>query len=155
MMNAMIREARPEDFEAVFALVLELREHFAEKELAEKEGMHAIYRRFLANDDHHVYVAEADGRPVALMNISILQSLYDHRPYVVIDELIVTDGYRGQGIGKQLVDKAFRLAYEGGYCEVCVDTAANNERAIRFYRDCGFDQENILFEKELTIEGDG
>jgi ribosomal protein S18 acetylase RimI-like enzyme len=153
-MDTTIREARPEDFDSVFALVLELRDHFEEKGPADREGVLFIYERFLQSDDHYIYVAETDGRLVAVMNISILQSLYDQNPYVVVDELIVTDGYRSRGTGKRLLDEAFRLAHELGCCEVCVDTAANNEDAIRFYRAYGFDQENILFEKELG-GGDG
>ena len=148
-MDVVIREARAEDFEGVFAMVLELREHFEEKEPADREGVLSIYEDFLHSDDHFVYVAEADGRLVAAMSISILRSLYDQRPYAVVDELIVSDGHRNRGTGRRLLDEAFRLARERGCCEVCVDTAADNEGAIRFYRDYGFDQENILFEKDI------
>lgn len=148
-MGMEIREARPEDFEAVFVLLGQLRDQFKEEKPADKAGVLAIYERYLESDDHVVYVAETDGRAVAVMSISILQSLYDHCPYVVVDELVVDGGHRGHGTGKRLLDEAFRLARERGCCEVCLDTKADNDRAVNFYRAYGFDQESILFEKEL------
>ncbi len=151
-MGVVIREAKPEDFEAVFILLGQLRDQFKEKKPADEAGVLAIYERYLESDDHAVYVAEAEGRPVAAMSISVLQSLYDHCPYVVVDELVVGGGHRSHGTGKRLLDEAFRLARERGCCEVCLDTTADNERAVSFYRAYGFDQESILFEKELHGE---
>lgn len=153
-MDVVIREVKPEDFEAVFILLGQLRDQFKEKKPADKAGVLAIFEHYLESDDHAVYVAEEDGRAVAVMSISILQSLYDHCPYVVVDELVVDGGHRGRGTGKRLLDEAFRMARERGCCEVCLDTTADNERAVRFYRAYGFDQESILFEKELG-GGDG
>ena len=148
-MEAEIREARPEDFEVVFVLLGQLRDQFKEEKPADKAGVLAIFEHYLESGDHAVYVAEEDGRPVAVMSISVLQSLYDHCPYVVVDELVVDAGHRGGGTGKRLLDQAFKLARERGCCEVSLDTTADNENAIRFYRAYGFDQESILFEKEL------
>lgn len=148
-MEPEIRVARPEDFEAVFELVLALREHFGDAKEVDREAVLSTYRRFLADDDHRVFVAEAAGRPVALMTLSILFSLYEDRPYAVIDELIVAAGYRGRGIGRRLLDRAFAYARERGCCEVCLDTTPGNEGALRFYREYGFDRESVLFEKDL------
>lgn len=148
-MEALIREAQTEDFEGVFALVLELREHFEDHKLVDKEGLLAIYERFLEHDDRYVYVAETGGSIIGLMSLTIGASLYDHKPYVVIDELVVNAAHRGQGVGKRLVDEAFSRAVERGCGEVCVDTTTSNEGALRFYREHGFDHESVMFEKEL------
>ncbi len=148
-MEALIREARPDDFEAVFALVLELREHFGSGEPVDKGGVLAIFARYLDGEDHYIYVAETDGSVVALMDMTIRLSLYDHRPYAFIDELVVNAECRGRGIGKLLVDRAFSHAVERGCSEVSVDTTATNETALAFYRSYGFDREGIMLEKEL------
>ncbi|MEW6554853.1 MAG: GNAT family N-acetyltransferase [Actinomycetota bacterium] len=153
-MGVAIREARREDFDAVFTLLGQLRDQFKEEKRADKAGVLAIYERYLESDDHQVYVAEMDGRLVAVMSTSILQSLYGHCPYLIVDELVVDAGHRGRGTGKRLLDEAFSLARDRGCCEVCLDTTSDNERAIRFYRAYGFDRESILFEKELK-DGEG
>jgi ribosomal protein S18 acetylase RimI-like enzyme len=152
-MDYRIREAVPDDFDGVFELLLELREHFEEKGSVDGDSIFPIYLRFLDSDDHHVFIAETDGRPVALMSLSIDESLYEEKPCMVIDELIVTAAHRGRGVGRLLVDKAVALARERRCSEVCVDTTVTNEGAIRFYRARGFGHENILFEMELDEEG--
>lgn len=153
-MEELVREALPEDFDGVFELVLELREHFGEKKALEKDKLYPIYLRFLDSDDNHIYVAEDDERLAGFISMTIGVSLYGEKPYMVIDELIVTAGYRGQGIGKSLISQAIDRAKEFGCSEICVDTTVANEGAIRFYRKHGFTHENILFEMELD-KGDG
>lgn len=148
-MRATIREARPEDFEAVFALVLELRRHFRSEKPLDGDKVRAIYDRFAASDDHYIYVAETDGKVVGLMTLSMLVSLYEDRPYIVVDELVVAADSRGGGIGRRLLDEAFARAAERDCCEVSLDTEASNEGALRFYRKYGFDHEGVLLEKEL------
>ncbi len=153
-MEGTIREALPEDFDVVFELLLELREHFGDGKPPDRDGIFSLYQRFLASGDRFVFVAEMDGRPVALMSLSIGESLYEEKPYMVIDELIVNANCRGRGIGKRLVGKAIELAVERGCCELCVDTKATNEGAKRFYRERGFTHESILFEMELDEGGE-
>ena len=148
-LEAVIRKAQTEDFEGAFALVLELREHFGNDEQIDKEGVRAIFERFLDHQDHYAYVAEAGGDIVGMMSMSVGVSLYEHRPYAVIDELIISSEFRGRGLGKRLLDEAFARAVERGCCEVCLDTKATNEGALRFYRAYGFDREGIMLEKEL------
>jgi ribosomal protein S18 acetylase RimI-like enzyme len=145
----VIREAAPEDFNSVFELILELREELGEEKPVEREKMLAIFHRLLSSNEDYVYVAESEGRLVGLMKLSINESLYEDRPYVVINELDVADGHRGEGIGTRLVDEAFKLAERMDCCEVAVSTDSDNPGALRFYRRYGFDHESILFERDL------
>ena len=148
-MEAVIRKAQTEDFEGAFALVLELREHFADNKPVDKEVLRDIFERFLAQADNYVYVAGAEGGIVGVMSMYVGVTLYDDRPYASIEMLIVAPGLRGQGLGKRFLDVAFARAKERGCGEIGVDTSTDNEGAIRFYREYGFDQESILFEKEI------
>ena len=50
--------------------------------------------------------------------------------------LYVLKEYRGQGVGRQLMDAA--LEKLKGYGKVCLWVLKENERAIAFYRKCGF-----------------
>lgn len=148
-MEVTIREARPQDFESVLELVLELRRHFKNEKPLDRERSLATYDRFTSGADHYVYVAEAEGRIVGMMTLSVLVSLFEDRPYIVVDELITAADCRGRGIGRRLLDEAFARAVERGCCEVCLDTDESNEAALRFYREYGFDRESVLLEKEL------
>ncbi|MBN2025166.1 MAG: GNAT family N-acetyltransferase [Actinobacteria bacterium] len=149
-MDGIIREARLEDFEDVFALVLELRHHFGDgHKPIDSEVVRATYRRFLDHSDQYIYVAEVEGKIAGMLNVSVVESLYENRPSAYIDLLIVNSGYRGRGLGKRLMGEAFARAVERDCCEIGVDTTNDNEGAIRFYRAYGFGLSNIMFEKEL------
>jgi len=153
-MEYTIREARPEDFESVFALVLELRDHFGDgHKPINSEVVGATYRRFLDHKDQYIYVAEVEGKVAGLLNMFIVDSLYENKPSAYIDLLIVTEGYRGRGLGRMLLDEAFARAVERGCCEIGVDTTNDNERAIRFYSEYGFNQSSVMFDKELDTGG--
>jgi GNAT superfamily N-acetyltransferase len=67
----------------------------------------------------------------------------------MIDELVVTKEYQGKGIGKQLVLATIEKCKQLGCCEVEVSTEKTNVKARKFYRNCGFDKREILFEVDL------
>lgn len=74
---------------------------------------------------------------------------YDwHRKNMVeIQELVVDKEYRGKGIGKKLVDRAYEIAKEKG-C-TCITLHSNMKRvdAHRFYKENGFEQTSYYFKK--------
>jgi GNAT superfamily N-acetyltransferase len=67
----------------------------------------------------------------------------------MIDELVVTKEYQGKGIGKQLVLTSIEKCKRLGCCEVEVSTEKTNVKARKFYKKCGFDKTEILFEVDL------
>src|SRR4030042_2159212 len=152
----LIREAKPDDFGDVFELVLELRSSHGEKGKLDKQGIRPIFQRYLSNSDKYIYVAESRGLLVGFMSITIGESLYEDKPWAEVDELVVKEGYRSQGLGGRLLDEVFRIAHER-QCNVVVLAAdINNARAIEFYGELGFKSGEIVLEKELAVgETDG
>jgi GNAT superfamily N-acetyltransferase len=61
----------------------------------------------------------------------------------------VTAEHQGKGIGKQLVLAVMETCRQLGCCEVEVSTEQTNLKARQFYRKCGFDKTEILFELDL------
>lgn len=61
-----------------------------------------------------------------------------------VAELYVAEGHRGQGVGEMLVRQAVRLFAERGVTLGYVWTRADNEVAIRLYRNVGFEPNRQL-----------
>ena len=59
------------------------------------------------------------------------------KPCIWIEDLYVKDDYRGQGIGSR-----FLSFIEGKYPDAVLrlEVEAENERALRVYKSCGFDE---------------
>lgn len=58
------------------------------------------------------------------------------KPCIWIEDLYVKDGYRGHGIGSRFLN-----FIEGQYPDAVLrlEVEAENERAIRVYKNCGYD----------------
>ena len=57
---------------------------------------------------------------------------------LMVTELVVTPPLRGQGWGRRLMDLAKRLAVEGGYRCLMLETQSSNANAVDFYLSQGF-----------------
>jgi len=144
------REASPSDADAVMGLVAELLddlEHATTRALSqERERILTV----LQSPDRHTLLA-ADGEAVVgLVSFTARRTLVHEALSGLVDELVVTRARRGQGIGTLLVRAAARTCRELGCEELEVSTETGNARARRFYCRCGFDEEAVLLEMDLT-----
>ncbi len=105
--------------------------------------------QLLKDDNSHFLVAELKTTPVGFINFTVRQTVLHRSPSAMIDELVVTKEYQGKGIGKQLVLAAIDECRQLGYCEVEVSTEKTNVKARKFYKKCGFNKREILFEVDL------
>ncbi len=144
-----VRLATEDDVEVVAELALELARSLGNPTVPTVEEARSNARRALADPRETIYLAELDGKPVAMCHISVRQLISEHAPVALVDELVVAEGFRGKGIGKRLVETARGFALERGCLELEVGTAAENTSACAFYRAVGFDTEHILFEMEF------
>ena len=55
-----------------------------------------------------------------------------------ITNLLVFEGYRGRGIGTQLMNRAVQAAVDAGVRMVVLETQTCNRKAIEFYIRMGF-----------------
>ncbi len=86
-----------------------------------------------------IYTATSD-EPVGLVEMS-LRNIVDgcvSSPVAYIDGLYLIEKYRGQGLGKALIDFTKKWARENNCTELAVDTELENERAQQFYLREGF-----------------
>lgn len=68
---------------------------------------------------------------------------------IYINSLIVSEKYRGRGIGGQLADEFEKYALKHGFRIIDVATASFKTDAIRFYEKRGYVSERIQFRKVL------
>jgi len=94
-------------------------------------------------------VAAKEKAPVGFINFTVRQTILHRSPSGLIDELVVAEGYRSKGIGKQLVQAAIEKCRQFGCCEVEASTEKTNLKAREFYKQCGFEERGTLFEADL------
>jgi len=145
-MNLLIRDGVPGDETAIVALIRALGEASDFESPVHEEDA----TRYLASPGCGVLLAEAEGEAVGLLSYSIRFDLFHAANSCLIDELVVGEGHRGQGIGGALLDEVIHRAALAGCVEVSVTTMPDNEGAQALYRSRGLVDEAVFLEMHLS-----
>lgn len=78
-------------------------------------------------------VAEVDGKIIGIALYYIRYSTWKGTS-MYLEDIVVTEAYRGKGIGKQLFDSLILEAKEKGFTRMCWQVLDWNEPAIQFYK---------------------
>ena len=142
--------ARETDLPAIRVLLVELMAAMEDTEGFDIDKAVENCRSFIRSTGQYVLVAKLRHEIAGCINFSMRKTILHPAPSGLIDELIVSEKSRGTGIGKQLIQAAVDKCRELGCCEVEVSTEKSNIKARKFYKACGFEEEAVLLELNLT-----
>jgi GNAT superfamily N-acetyltransferase len=149
MNDILIRKAKKSDLPVIRKLLEELTNAMADTECIDIRIALRTWEHLLKDARSHFLVAATKGTPVGFIHFTVRQTVLHRSPSALIDELVVTKEYQGKGIGKQLVLATIEKCKQLGCCEVEVSTEKTNVKARKFYKKCGFNKREILFEVDL------
>jgi ribosomal protein S18 acetylase RimI-like enzyme len=104
----------------------------------------------LASSDHDLVVAEADGSVVGLAHLLTYHDLSHGALAGELLGLVVREDMRRQGIGRQLVCEAMRLAKQRGVGEFHINTEQDNDAAKALYGSMGAEMVGVQLEINLV-----
>ena len=70
--------------------------------------------------------------------------------YAYVSDLVVSEGHRGKGIGKALLDACATAAKAKGRNMIRISVLAANRRARKVYAAAGFEEHLVTLTKKLT-----
>ena len=133
-----VREARAEDVEALYSLAGELAATLGDSS-PRFEDVRARLFELLEEPRARVLVAEGcDGAIVGVASLWIKPDLAHGDTVVEVPMLVVTEGSRGEGVGKALMDEVRRLGAENEASLIELVATTHNVAAREFYRTLGF-----------------
>ena len=153
-----VRDYRPEDEAGVLACLAELQESERGFEGMFKPGdeiakTHLDYILSQCGEEGKLFVAECDGAVAGVLTAwrqkDAIHFLFTKPTYLYVSELIVLPQYRGQGVGKALLDRAEIFAKECGESQVMLHVLEKNDAARAVYEKQGYRPYNRLLTKEL------
>ena len=146
-MQVKIRPATQDDAPAAVGLMAQLAE-FGHGQV--DPGVEERFRTMIESPQYAILVADAgQGQVVGLLTMSQRWTLWHTGPCAFIEELVVDEGGRRQGIGRALLQAALDWAKAQGCSEVELSTEPDNLKAQAFYRRLGFESIALLLEYEL------
>lgn len=144
-MSLSFRDAFPTDAPAIAGLVSSLAQSIGETSPVTPEYVET----YLAFPGCSILLAENAGKIAGLLSYSVRPNLYHNGETAIIDELVVLENWRGQGIGSALLDTLLARLEVRGCVEVSVTTMSDNIGAVHFYRAHGLVDEAIYLEKHF------
>jgi ribosomal protein S18 acetylase RimI-like enzyme len=142
-MDLIIRFCIKEDFASIFGLLCQL---WPDMDLDYKK-MQEVYKQAIVSDKQKLIVGIYKSNIVGFCSLTIKNNLWQAGNLAYIDELVVDKRYRGQGIGKQLIDKITAIAKENRCKRIELDTAFHRKDAHRFYEKIGYEKRAYKFSK--------
>jgi N-acetylglutamate synthase-like GNAT family acetyltransferase len=142
-MEVVIRDATPEDSEAIAVLITQLNyptgAPFIRRRLAE----------FLESPHAFVIVAELAGEVVGVLSFNSEIAFHKEGRIGSITALSVRDDTRGNNIGSLLVDACEQRALAQGCFRIAVASGVTRLRAHKFYLDRGYLEKTKRFVKDF------
>jgi len=138
-----IRNAGPEDMEAIFAFICELEEISYDFNLFKR-----FYLCNISNKEN-IYLVAVDelGKPIGFISCHGQVLLHHMGKVYEIQEMFVDRDNRNKGMGKLMLRGLEKCLQNEDY--VLLEVAVNSKRqdSREFYRKCGFEQTHLKFTK--------
>lgn len=108
------------------------------------------------DSDSDIIVIEDDNKVMAyaLVNYEKTIETFDKKSREVyyIQEIMISDAYQHQGLGKKMIEFLKKDAFQKGYKSIELDVWNFNQNAINFYKNVGFREVQLIMSTELIDE---
>lgn len=132
----MIREITKKDFNGLMKLYTQLHDN----PIPEKsEDLSKLWQGILDDKNHHIIVAEEDGKIVSSCVCVIIPNLtHNQQPYALIENVVTDKEYRGRGLATKCLDFAKSIAEKENCYKLMLLTGSKEESTLNFYRKAGY-----------------
>lgn len=136
----MIREINYGDYDGLMKLYTQLHGNpYPDESSAAKE----LFEKIVADPDHHIIVAEEDGKIVSSCVCVIIPNLtHGQMPYALIENVITDESFRGRGYATACLNYARDIAIRNNCYKMMLLTGSKSEKTLAFYRNAGYNSED-------------
>jgi len=149
MTSLIIRPYSPADLESCRMLWVELtqrhREIYEDPTIGGDDPGRYFDQHLAQVGAERIWVAECAGQVVGLFGLIV----QEEQEQAEVEPVVVGSAYRGQGIGRELLQRAIAEAAALGVRFLSIKAVARNVEVIRFYYQVGF---RTLGEIEMFME---
>lgn len=132
----MIREVRDSDFDGLMRLYMQLHDNpFPEK----TDEVMLLWKKILDDEDHHIIVAEKDGKIVSSCECVIIPNLtHGQKPYAFVENVVTDAKYRKRGLATACLNFAKEIAESEKCYKIMLMTGSKLESTLNFYKRAGY-----------------
>lgn len=146
MYEVVIRKAVPADLDTVYNMICDL-----SGKVHNKERFEACYSQNVVADNIVYLIAEVDGVPSGFISCHSQQLLHHTGTAYEIQEMYIAEPYRGNGVGKKLIETLHHLVDTTEYDVIEVTSSNWRKEAHTFYMNNGYGQTHQKFTKKGVL----
>jgi GNAT superfamily N-acetyltransferase len=113
---------------------------FAPDETKQRRGLQLLLDSLGA----HVVVAEEQGRIIGMATVQILVSTAEGGHVGLVEDVVVDEAQRGEGVGAALLDHLQEWAEDNGLTRLQLAADRDNSAALGFYASKGWGQTKLV-----------
>lgn len=141
-----IREINENDFDGLSELYTHLHNN---KPIVCNEENTNIFKQILSDKNHHIIVADCDGKIVSSCVCVIVPNLtHNQQPYAIVENVVTHKEYRNQGLASGCLDFAKNIALDNNCYKMMLLTGTKKRSTHKFYQKNGYNR----FEKTGYIQ---
>ena len=136
----MVREVNKDDFDGL----MKLYSHLHNNPIPEKTPeIMELWDRITDDRDHHIIVAEEDGKIISSCVCVIIPNLtHNQQPYAIVENDVTDEAYRGKGFATKCLNYAKEIALKKNCYKLMLLTGSKKESTLNFYRQAGYNSED-------------
>ncbi|MCR5168655.1 MAG: GNAT family N-acetyltransferase [Oscillospiraceae bacterium] len=132
----MIREIRNNELDGLLELYTQLHDNPMPQIT---EDIINKWNKIINDDDHHIIVAEENGKIVSSCVCVIITNLtHEQRPYAFIENVITDEAYRGRGLATACLNFARDIAAKNNCYKIMLLTGSKKQTTLDFYKKAGY-----------------
>lgn len=134
----MIREINNNDYTGLMKLYMQLHNNPMPEQ---SEDFIEMWNRILNDKDHHIIVAEEDGKIVSSCVCVIIPNLtHNQQPYAFVENVITDISYRKRGFATDCLNYAKDIAIKENCYKLMLLTGSKEESTLKFYEVAGYNK---------------
>ena len=136
----MVREIMDKDFRGLMKLYMQLHNNPMPEETQEIKD---LWKQILEDKNHHIIVAEEDGKIVSSCVCVIIPNLtHGQRSYAFVENVITDEAYRKRGLATACLDYAKEIAQNENCYKMMLLTGSKEESTLNFYERAGYNRKD-------------
>jgi GNAT superfamily N-acetyltransferase len=143
-----VRKATAADLPAILALYGQ--PDLDDGKVLDLPAAERILARMHQYPDYSVYVATLDNEVIGTFALLIMDNLaHLGAPSGIVEDVVVSSRWRGQGVGKQMMQFAVETCRRAGCYKLMLSSNLRRKPAHRFYEELGFQKHGYSFVVDL------
>lgn len=144
-MNLQIQKACKSDLTSILNLYAESDIDNGKK--LDLTAAEKLFDKILSYPNFNVYVALSNDKIIGTFELLIMDNLaHMGLSSAIVEDVVVHSDYRGQGVGKKMMQFAFEKCKKAGCYKMVLSSNIRRDRAHHFYESLGFEKHGYSFQ---------